>query len=115
MTIETFKDILSTIDYGIVDNNPKYNGIERLEIIRNYIFKNILDKIPICHITVHINTMIENLFHESDEKLKEDCIELRNILLHWYDDKYADEDNEDEDRHKNILPKVFKLNSFVTL
>ena len=35
MKTETFKDILSTIDYGIVDNNPKYNGIERLEKLRN--------------------------------------------------------------------------------
>ena len=77
MTTEPFKDILSTIDYAIVDNNPKYIGIERLEKIGNYILKNILDKFPVCHITVHINTMIENLLHESDEKLTEDCIELR--------------------------------------
>ena len=82
MTTETFKDILSSIDYGIVDNNPKYIGIERLEKIRNSILKNILDKIPIWHITVHIKTMIENLFHETNEKLKEDCIELLNSLLH---------------------------------
>ena len=33
--------------------------------------------------------MIENLFHESNEKLKEDCIELRKLLLYWYDDRYA--------------------------
>ena len=50
--------------------------------------------LEIWHITDHINTMIENLFHESDEKLKEDCIELRKILLHWYDDKYADVDKD---------------------
>ena len=37
MTTETFKDILSTIDYGIVDNNTKFCGIERLEKVRNYI------------------------------------------------------------------------------
>ena len=59
MITETFKDILSTFDYGIVDNNPKYNGIERLEKIRIYILKNNLDKIPIWHITIHIKTMIE--------------------------------------------------------
>ena len=33
--------------------------------------------------------MTENLFHKSIEKLKEDCIELRKLLLHWYDDRYA--------------------------
>ena len=88
--METFKDILSIVDYGIVDNNPKYNGIERLEKVRNYILKNNLDKILICHITVHINTMIENLFHESNEKLKEDCVELRKFLLTWYDDNFED-------------------------
>ena len=110
-----FKDILSTIDYGIVDNNPKYNGIERLEKIRNYILKNNLDKIPIWHISVHINTMIENLFHESNEKLKEDYVQLRKLLLHWYDDKYLDvdknqSDDEDEDKYKYKL-LVFRLSS----
>ena len=59
--------------------------------------------------------MIVNLFHESNEKLNEDCIEIQKILLHWYDDKNAcvDEnqfDNEDEDKNKYILP-TFKLNS----
>ena len=59
--------------------------------------------------------MIENLFHESHKKLKEDCIELQKLLLHWYDDKYADvdkgrSDNEDEDKNKYLLP-IFKLNS----
>ena len=29
MAMETFKDILSTIDYGCVDKNPKNTGIER--------------------------------------------------------------------------------------
>ena len=70
--METFKDILSIIDYGIVENNPKYNGIERLEKVRNYILKNNLDKIRIRHITVHIKNMIENLFHESNKKLRGD-------------------------------------------
>ena len=115
MKTETFRDILSTIDYGIVDKNSKYNGIERLEIIRDYILKNNLDKIPIWHITVQINTMIENLLHKPSEKLKRDCFELRKLLLHWYDDKYADvdkdqSDNEDEGKDKYILP-IFKLNS----
>ena len=73
MIIETFKDIFSTFDYRNIDNN---NGIEKLEKFRDYIIKNILDKILIYHITIHINTMIENIFHESNEKLKEDCIEL---------------------------------------
>ena len=82
--------------------------------VRNYILKDNLDKNPIWYITDHMNTMIENLFHESSEKLKDDCIELRKILLHWYDDKYAgvdknQSDNEDEDKNKYILP-IFKLN-----
>ena len=97
MITETFKDILSTIDYGIVDNNPKYNGIERLEKVRNSILKNNRDKFPIWHINVHINTMIENLFHKTNEKSKEDCTELRKLLLHWYDDKYADVDKDQSD------------------
>ena len=105
MIIETFKDIFSTIDYGIIDNND----IEKLEKVRDYIFKNILDKFLICHITDHINTMIENLFHESNEKLKEDCIELRDLLIHWYIDKYTDLDK-DQTKYKYELP-IFRLNS----
>ena len=68
--------------------------------------------LEIWHITNHINTMTENLFHESDdEKLKEDCIELRKLLLHWYDDKYADvdKDQSDEDKYKYKLP-IFRQN-----
>ena len=103
MIIETFKDIFSIIDYGIIDNN---NGFEKLEKVRDYILKNILDKILIYHITIHINTMIENLFHESNDKLKEDCTELRKLLLHWYDDRYVDR----SDKNKYVL-SIFKLNS----
>ena len=40
MITETFKDILSTIDYEIIDNN----GIEKLEKVRDYIVKKILIK-----------------------------------------------------------------------
>ena len=103
MIIETFKDTFSTIDYRIIDNN---NCIEKLEKVRDYLSKKNLDKILICHITNHINTIIESLFHESNEKLKEDCIELRKLLLYWYDDRYADR----SDKNKYILP-IFKLNS----
>ena len=40
MIIQTFKDILSSTDYEIIDNN----GIEKLEKVRNYILKIILIK-----------------------------------------------------------------------
>ena len=105
MIIETFKDIFSSIDIGIIDNN----GIEKLENIHDYILKHNFDKFLIYLITDHINTMIETLFHESNEKLKEDCIELRNLLIHWYDDKYADLDK-DSAKYKYELP-IFRLNS----
>ena len=75
MIIETFKDIFSTIDYGIIDNK---NGIEKLEKVRYYTLKNILDKILIYHITIHVNTMIENLFHKSNERLREDVLNYEN-------------------------------------
>ena len=103
MIIETFKDIFSTIDYGIIDKN---NGIEKLEKVRDYKLKNNLDKILIDHITIHIKTMIENLFHQSNVKLKEDCIELRKLILYWYDDRYADR----SDKNKYVF-SIFKLNS----
>ena len=101
MIIETFVDIFSTLDYGIVDNN---NVIEKLEKVRDYILKNNLDKSLIYHITVLINTMIENLCHGSDEKLRENCFELTKLLLYWYGDRYADR----SDKNKNVL-STFKL------
>ena len=48
--------------------------------------------------------MIESLCHGSDEKLREDCIELRKLLLYWYADSYANR----SDKNKLILP-IFKL------
>ena len=103
MIIETFKDISSTIDYGIIDNN---NGIEKLEKVRDYTLKKNLRKILIYHIIILIKTRVENFFHESNEKLKEDCIELGKLLLHWYDDRKADR----SDKNKYVL-SIFKLNS----
>ena len=41
MIIQTFKDIFSTIDYGILDNN---NGIEKLEKVRDFRLKIFLIK-----------------------------------------------------------------------
>ena len=98
MIIETFKDLYSTIDNKI-DN-------EKLEKVRDYILKNILDRILICYITDHINSVIENLFHGSNEKLKEDYFELRKLILYWYDDRYVVR----SDKSKGILP-IFKLKS----
>ena len=89
MIIQTFKDILSSIDYEIFSHNV----IEKLEKVCDYLLKNNLDKILICHITDHINTMIE-----SNEKLGEDYIELRKLILHWYDVRY------NEDKYKYNLP-----------
>ena len=89
MIIQTFKDILSSIVYEIIDNN----GIEKLEKVCDCLLKNNLDKILIWHITDHINTMIE-----SNKKLQEDSIELRKLILHWYDVRY------NEDKYKYNLP-----------
>ena len=40
--------------------------------------------------------MFDNLFHGSNEKLKEDCIELRKLLLYWFDDRYVDRSDKNE-------------------
>ena len=89
MIIQSFKDILSSIDYEIIDNN----GIEKLEKVCDYLLRINLDKILIWHITDHIKTMFE-----SNRKLEEDYIELRKLILHWYDVRY------NEDKYKYNLP-----------
>ena len=48
------------------------------------VLKNILDKILICHITNHISTMTENLFHESNEKLKEEYFYIGMMIDNCY-------------------------------
>ena len=80
---------MSSIDYEIFDNND----IEKLEEVCDYILKNNLDKNLIWHITDHINTMIN-----TNVSLEEDYIELRKLILHWYDVRY------NEDKYKYNLP-----------
>ena len=38
MTQKSFKNILDSLDYTIVDNNTQFLGIENLETIREYLF-----------------------------------------------------------------------------
>ena len=83
MNTETFKEILSLDDYGIVDNNPKYQAIDRLERIRNYVLKIGPAKRSLWHITDYINEMRENQFHSTNEGIGFNSIRLRKMLLEW--------------------------------
>ena len=37
MELKSFKNVLDSLDYTIVDNNSQFLGIENLEMIRKYI------------------------------------------------------------------------------
>ena len=43
---------------------------------------------------------------ESNEKLEEDYIDLRKLILHWYDDRYADRFGKN-----NYVLSIFRLKS----
>ena len=38
--------------------------------------------------------MIENLFLSTDRRLKDDCIQLRELLLEWYMSKHDEDEDE---------------------
>ena len=89
---------MSSIDYGIIDNNPKFHSVSRLEKIRIYLLdKGPADDSSLWPITDHIKAMIENLFHSTDLRLKGDCIQWRKMLLEWYIEKF----DEDEDGYSD--------------
>ena len=82
MAHESFKNVLDSLDYTIVDNNRHYLGIDNLETIREYLlnkrdeeYKHIIMTILPC-ILWHINFRIENNFEFNNGEIKVEYIKL---------------------------------------
>ena len=90
MAHESFKNVLDSFDYTIVDNNRHYIVIDNLETIREYPlnkrdeeYKHIDMTILPC-ILWHNNFIIEkNNFKFNNDEIKAEYIKLRKQLINW--------------------------------
>ena len=68
MEHKSFKIVLDSLDYTIVDNNSQFLGIENLEKVRKYLLDkrdgeyNHVDMLQLPYILEQINYIIENNF-----------------------------------------------------
>ena len=90
MAHESFKNVLDSLDYIIVDNNREYFGIDNLETIREYLlnkrdgeYKH-NDMYVLPNILWQINFIIENNFKFNSDEIKAEYIKLRKQLINWY-------------------------------
>ena len=80
MAHESFKNVLDSLDYIIVDNNKEYIGIDNLEIIREYLlnkrdgeYKHI-DMYVLLNILWQINFILEKTSNLITMKSKQSTI-----------------------------------------
>ena len=90
MAYKSFKKVLDSLDYIIVDNNSQYLGIENLETIREYLldkrdgeYKHI-DMHMLPYILSQINQITENNFELNNDKFTAEYIKLGKQLINWF-------------------------------
>ena len=89
MAQESFKNVLDSLDYTIVDNNRHYLGIDNLETIREYLLKKRDEEYKHIDMTIlpclllHINFIKENNFKFNKNEIKAEYIKLRKQLINW--------------------------------
>ena len=82
MEVNSIKDILNILDYGIVDNNAKFHGVSTMEKIRNYLLAEREEEVVgMWPILSQINQIVANHFFCSNLQSKNDYIRLREIIL----------------------------------
>ena len=71
MEHKSFKNVLDSLDYVIVDyNNTQFFGIDNLENIREYLLNKQDGENELPHILWQINYIIENNFEFNDDEIK---------------------------------------------
>ena len=90
MELKSFKNVLDSLDYTIIDNKCQYLGIENLETIRDYLsdkrdgeYKHI-EMFMLPFILRHINHIVENNFKFDNDEIKTEYIKLRKQLINWF-------------------------------
>ena len=102
MEHNSFKNVLNSLDYIIVDANSQFLGIENLEMIRKYL----LDKqdveyadcemFELPYILEQINCIIENNFNFNNDEIKAEYFKLRKQLIKWFVECNTQDENENE-------------------
>ena len=102
MEHKSFKNVLDSLDYTIVDNNSQFLGIENLEMIPKYL----LDKrdveyahcefFELPYILEQINCLIENNFKFNNDEIKAEYIKLRKQLIKWFVECNTQDENENK-------------------
>ena len=105
MTHKSFKNVLDSLDYTIVDNNSQYLGTENLEIFREYLsdkrdgdYKHIEMHI-LPYILCQIIYIIENNFEFNNDEVKVEYIKLRKQLNNWFIQCNTHDENGNDDVH----------------
>ena len=78
----TLKDILDYIDIGITDNNHKDQSIMYIDIIHHYFLN--LDGVDFeirYNILKQCNLIITKLIDHENKDLRDDWIEIRNLIV----------------------------------
>ena len=103
MELKSFKNVLDSLDYTIVDNNSHYLGIENLETIREYLsdkrdgeYKHI-EMYMLPYILWHINYKIENNFKLNNDEIKTEYNNLRKQLINWFIQCNTQDENGNDD------------------
>ena len=99
MEHKSFKNVLDSLDYTIVDNNSQFLGIENLEMIR----KHLLEKrdgeymhwemFALLYFIWQINYMIENNFKFNNDEIKVEYIKLKKQPNKWFVQCNTQDDN----------------------
>ena len=103
MAHESFKDVLDSLDYTIVDNNRQYLGIDNLKTIREYLLNQRDEEYKHIDMTIlpctlwHINFLIEINFKFKKDEIKAEYIKLRKQLINWYIQCNTQDENGNDD------------------
>ena len=103
MEHKSFKNVLDSLDYTIVDNNSQLLGIENLEMIRKYILDkregecNHVYMLKSPYIIEQIKYIIENNFKFNDDEIRTEYNKLRKQLIDWFIRSTTQDENGNDD------------------
>ena len=94
--INNLKDVLDYIDIGITNNNNKSHYILYIPLIHNY-FLNLegIDFGLRYNILEQCNLIITKLFDSENDKLKDDWVKIRNMIISGLKDNDEEIDKDD--------------------
>ena len=105
MEHKSFKNVLDSLHYTIVDDNSHILGIENLEMVRKCLLDkrdgeyNHVDMFQLPYILEQINYIIENNFEFNKGEIKAEFIKLRKQLINWFVQCNTQDENGNDDVH----------------